>query len=388
MLAFGKHIPYLPDCILLVLACLLHFVQWRSLRCLPSLRASRLRRYAISAAFLASALYIVLAIYTSTHGIARHLPGGDWVYWLRGIGYLWALITTGAFLLMPMLRAAEGRFCASRRQFFRAAQGAALACPAILTGYGVLGERTRFRIKEVDLPVKGLAPDLDGLRILQLSDIHMSPFLREPDLERVIDMANDTRPHLAVVTGDLITGIHDPLELCMKQLSRLKADAGVLGCNGNHEIFARAEDRVQTLGRRLGMNFLRGEAVLLRFGKARINVVGVDYQPMRSVYLSGMEKLVRPDALNLLLSHNPDVFPAAAAKGYQVTLAGHTHGGQVTVEILHQWANVARFFTPYVYGRYHREGAVLYVTRGIGTVGVPARIGAPPEIPVIRLCAA
>jgi predicted MPP superfamily phosphohydrolase len=108
---------------------------------------------------------------------------------------------------------------------------------------------------------------------------------------------------------------------------------------------------------------------------------------LRPDYLSGAERLTAPGALNVLLSHNPDVFPAAAAKGYDVTLSGHTHGGQITVEILHPWGNMARFFTPYVYGLYHlkQSGPVAYVTRGIGTIGIPARIGAPPEIALLRL---
>jgi predicted MPP superfamily phosphohydrolase len=92
-------------------------------------------------------------------------------------------------------------------------------------------------------------------------------------------------------------------------------------------------------------------------------------------------------ALNVLLSHNPDVFPVAASKGFDLTMAGHTHGGQVDFEILEHHVNIARFFTPYVYGRYEREGKSIFVTRGIGTVGAPARLGAPPEVALIRLCA-
>jgi predicted MPP superfamily phosphohydrolase len=87
----------------------------------------------------------------------------------------------------------------------------------------------------------------------------------------------------------------------------------------------------------------------------------------------------------LLLQHNPDVFPVAARQGYNLLLAGHTHGGQVRVEILDQSINPARFFTPYVYGLYRQGNAASYVTRGIGTIGIPARIGAPPEISLLRL---
>ena len=89
--------------------------------------------------------------------------------------------------------------------------------------------------------------------------------------------------------------------------------------------------------------------------------------------------------LNVLLQHNPDVFPTAARQGWDLTLAGHTHGGQVNFEILNQDLNVARFYTPYVRGLYRSGRSAIYVTRGIGTIGMPARIGAPPEITLLRL---
>jgi len=92
-----------------------------------------------------------------------------------------------------------------------------------------------------------------------------------------------------------------------------------------------------------------------------------------------------PGAYNVLLSHNPDVFPVAAQKGYDLTVSGHTHGGQITVEIFDQFLNPARFYTPFVYGLYRHGGASAYVTRGIGTIGIPARVGAPPEIALLRL---
>ena len=95
--------------------------------------------------------------------------------------------------------------------------------------------------------------------------------------------------------------------------------------------------------------------------------------------------MLSPGALNVLLSHNPDVFPVAAQQGWDFTLAGHTHGGQVNFEILHYGMNVARFYTPYVYGLYTAGRSSIYVTRGIGTIGMPARLGAPPEISVLRL---
>ena len=104
-------------------------------------------------------------------------------------------------------------------------------------------------------------------------------------------------------------------------------------------------------------------------------------------YLRQTAPLVRQDRFNILLSHNPDVFPVAAAQGWDLTVAGHTHGGQITVEILGMHANVARFYTPYVYGHYKKDGRQIYVSRGLGTIGIPSRIGAPPEVSLLKLCA-
>ena len=156
---------------------------------------------------------------------------------------------------------------------------------------------------------------------------------------------------------------------------------------GNHEGFARVERYTAEAGARAGIPFLRSQCRQLRFGSAVLNLAGVDHQPLgdKPKYLHGAERMVVPGAFNVLLSHNPDVFPVAARQGYNLVLAGHTHGGQVTIEILQQGVNPARFFTPFVYGLYRAGAAAAYVTRGIGTIGVPARIGAPPEISVLRL---
>jgi predicted MPP superfamily phosphohydrolase len=96
--------------------------------------------------------------------------------------------------------------------------------------------------------------------------------------------------------------------------------------------------------------------------------------------------MIEPGVFNVLMSHNPDVFPVAAKQGYDLTISGHTHGGQVRVEILREDLNVARYFTPFVDGLYEEGGRSIFVSRGIGTIGLPARLGAPPEVALLRLC--
>ncbi len=228
--------------------------------------------------------------------------------------------------------------------------------------------------------------DLDGLRLVQITDIHMSLFFSRKELDYAVALANETRAHIALVTGDLITTVGDPLDDCLAGLKPLRADAGLFGCLGNHEVYAGVEDYVEQAGARQGIRFLRGTSALLPFGGALLNIAGVDYQRYRSLYLKGTQNLIVPGAYNLLLSHNPDVFPMAARKGFDLTVSGHTHGGQVRVEILHADLNVARFYTPYVDGLYSRDASHIFVSRGLGTIGIPARLGAPPEVTLLRLC--
>ena len=372
----------------LILIVIFALVQWRVTQLLLAATSGRWIRYAL---FLFAAVMAGSYAFTFSEVLARsRIP--TQIGSILGAGSLTYFLTATAALAIYQALAGLRRIFHTdvdpgRRRALNAAGGALMAVPFAVVSYGALIQRTDFRVREVDIPLPGLPPDLDGLRILQLSDIHLSAFLSEGEFARVIDAALDLHPQLAVVTGDLISGHSDPLDACIRQLARLKADAGVFGCMGNHERYIRAENYTARQSARFGIRFLRGQAQTLRFGNAVLNLAGLDFQSQRerSQYLRGAERLIVPGATNVLLQHNPDVFPVAARQGYNLLLAGHTHGGQVTVEILDQSINPARFFTPYVYGLYRKGNAAAYVTRGIGTIGIPARIGAPPEISLLRL---
>src|SRR6266700_1635122 len=248
----------------------------------------------------------------------------------------------------------------SRRYFFQAAGVFAGAVPFVSATYGFVAERLRFQIREVEIPIANLPPALDGLRITQLSDIHIGAYMPAAQVRRAVGMANELRGDVTVGTGDFVTGRTDPLEDCITELSRLRAPLGVWGCNGNHEIYADAEDEAAALFHRYGMKLLRHENAELSFRGSALNLIGVDYQRQRAAdgsrlpMLVGLEPLVRRDVPNILLSHNPNSFPRAAELGIELSLAGHTHGGQVRVEILdHRWSP-AEFLTPYVAGLYQR----------------------------------
>ena len=308
-----------------------------------------------------------------------------------------------------------------RRYFFRAATAAAGAAPFLTTMYGFAAERLNYQVRRVDIPLHKLPAGLDGLKIVQISDIHLSGFMSRTDVRRAVDMANELGADLAVVTGDLITGSGDPLADCVDEIRHLHAPLGIWGCNGNHEIYASAEDEAQYLYSQAGMKLLRQENAQISFRGASLNLIGVDYQRernprgQRQQTLARVEPLVRRDMPNILLSHNPNSFNRAAELGIELSLAGHTHGGQIQVEILDHRLSPARFITDYIAGLYQRPlfapalteragsnasptrafspsllnstspSSYIYVNRGLGTVGAPVRLGVPPEISLLVL---
>ncbi|MGE5644944.1 MAG: metallophosphoesterase [Acidobacteriota bacterium] len=377
---------HLPEFVFLAAVIWVQFRFARWLTELEAVKRSAWLRRGVRVLAVLLAVFAALGVAGNFPIVHRSLPSSALLYWARGTSLAWSFASLGACAVLALWRRVPD-FSPQRRGLIRAAGAAFVSAPFAVMGFGILVQRKDFRVREVSVPIANLPKDLDGLRIAHLSDIHLSPFLSEAELAWAVSMANELKPHLAVVTGDLITAAGDPLDACLHELSKLRAEAGILGCLGNHEIYAHAEDEATRKGARLGIPFLRRQSRRLRFGGSILNVTGVDYQRMGGDYLPGAERAIVPGATNILLSHNPDVFDVAARQGWDLTLAGHTHGGQVNVEILNQSLNAARFFTRYVYGLYRNGPSSIWVTRGIGTVGVPARVGAPPEVALIRLCA-
>ena len=378
---------YPIDLILLALVTLIQAVGVRMLWRSAAARASERVRTAILAGTAVSFTILLLGVMIQRSGLA-----GAWPVWIttwgRGLIAAWALASSLAVagLAIARLIPARAHHSPSRRAFLHTTQAALICAPVLATGYGVFIQRHDFRLREQDIKILNLPPDLDGLRMVQLTDIHLSPFLSLRELDHTIAMANETRAHVALVTGDLITRGDDPLDDCLEHLTRLRADAGIFGCMGNHEIYAGVEAYTARRAAGLGIHFLRQQSEPLRFGSATLNLAGVDYQRIGKPYLPNAETLTRPDAFNVLLSHNPDVFPVAARKGFPLTIAGHTHGGQIRFEILRQDLSIVRFITPYYDGLYQENGSSIFVSRGIGTIALPARLGAPPEVALLRLC--
>ena len=280
-----------------------------------------------------------------------------------------------------------------RRKVLRLAAGAAIGAPFVAGAYGLLYgrlnlETTRRRIRLARLPRA-----FEGFRIAQLSDIHIGPFMPAGQIRRYVAIANELKPDLILLTGDFVTWDADTQEEAVAALSGLQAPFGVFGCLGNHDAWAGVEDSITALFQAVNVRILRQARVSITAAGEALNLLGVDFQSRHGMgpsapvphVLRSVEPLVTKDSVNILLSHNPDTFDRAAQLGIDLSLAGHTHGGQVALEFISPEIAPSRLVTPYVSGWFEKPGGQLYVNRGIGTIGVPIRLGAPPEITMLEL---
>lgn len=295
--------------------------------------------------------------------------------------FFFTCMATGILLLA---RDSVPPFNSERRKFLRLSSGAACALPAAIVSFGII-TRKDFVVNEIELRHPNIGRDLNGLRLLQLSDIHIGRYFGREDVARVVDAGNGLRPDLALITGDLITDQYDPLDECLLELRRLNTTAGIWGCLGNHELYSRIQNLTARKASALDIFFLRRQAESLRFGNSRLQLSGIDYRA-HGPHIDNADELISPGDFNLLLAHTPEAFPEAAAKGFDAVLSGHTHGGQINLDVVGTNFNIVDLKTPYTKGLYRRDNSLVYVNSGLGTIGVPVRLGAPPEITLIRLC--
>lgn len=283
----------------------------------------------------------------------------------------------------------------SRRGFFRHTATALGVVPFAAAAYGILYGRLDLKVTNPRVMLPNLPRAFDGFRILQLSDLHIGPFMTANEISKVVEISNRARADLIVLTGDFVTWDAATQYAVVDALSPLKAPYGVWGCLGNHEIWTHTEDSITRLFAARGVRILRQASAVIPEGRDAINLIGVDYETENAFghfragfvrqYLASVEGLLLPGMVNILMSHNPNTFDRAAKLGFDLSLAGHTHGGQVNLEFLHADLSPARLVTPYVEGWFQKAGRQLYVNRGIGTIGLPMRLGAPPEITIYHL---
>jgi uncharacterized protein len=283
----------------------------------------------------------------------------------------------------------------ARRRFVEQTAIAVSAVPFVAAAYGLLYGRVDVEVTRPRIRLARLPKAFEGFRIVQLSDFHISPFMTANEIRRCVTIANDLKADLVALTGDYLADDPAAQGEVVQAVASLRAPYGVFGCLGNHEIYTETEDSITRLFAAVGIRILRQERAAIHSHAEVLNLIGVDYQQLRfsrdhdghlvDRYLEGSEKLVMPDMVNILLSHNPNSFDRAAELGIDLTLAGHSHGGQLALSFINRGLTLVRPETPYVSGLYEKPGSQLYVNRGIGTTGPPIRLGARPEITVLEL---
>jgi uncharacterized protein len=283
----------------------------------------------------------------------------------------------------------------SRRRFLEQSAITLSAAPFVAGAYGLFYGRLNLETTRQRIRLQRLPKAFEGFRIVQLSDFHISPFMSAEEIRKYVEIANHLRGDLVALTGDFLT--YDPTTQAaiVQAVSALKAPFGVLGCLGNHEYMTKTEESITHLLAREQIRILRQDRAPIELNGESLNIIGIDYEQGRfstdheghlvDRYMEGKEKLVLPGMVNILLNHNPNAFDRAAELGVDLMLTGHTHGGQLSLELLHRGLCLSRFVTPYVSGWYEKAGTQLYVNRGIGTISPSIRLGARPEITVFEL---
>ena len=260
-----------------------------------------------------------------------------------------------------------------------------LSASGVATKWGFYQARRLPDVVEVTVPFKNLPAELEGFRIVQLSDIHVGPTIRRPTLERIVERVNELDADLVAVTGDLIDGFVDQLWDDVQPLFELQSRHGTYYCTGNHEYYWDGPGWCDAL-RQEGVKVLNNEHHLVDHDGGRLLMAGcTDYKAGDYVkeHASSPKKALEgapAHDVSVLLAHQPPSIHEAAEAGFGLQLSGHTHGGQFW-----PWIYVVGHVHPFATGLNRQDNTWVYVSRGTGYWGPPMRIGAPSEITLVTL---
>ena len=245
-----------------------------------------------------------------------------------------------------------------------------------------LTEPFRLTIEHHQIHVRRLPPELDGFRIVHLSDIHHSPFTSRQQIERAVETASRLQPDIIALTGDYISHEREYAAPCAELLGRLRARHGVFAVLGNHDHWTDAA-LITDLFRAEGITVLINQGLRFEKNGASFWLAGVDDT------MVGLEDLPlalagsRHEEMKLVLAHNPIILRRAARAGVDLVLSGHTHGGQVNLRSEKNASGRPR--RRLLKGLARQGNTQIYVTRGLGTVVLPVRFGCPPEVSLLEL---
>jgi len=298
------------------------------------------------------------------------------VHWCAALGTTVLAVVT--VVVAPLTLAARGRAIAFPIDAITIEYLLALSVSA----YGVLFRRRVFVTKRIEVGIDGLDASLDGYRIAHLSDLHIGALTPKSWGMRWARAANELCADLVVITGDMVTSgtaFHHDIAAV---IASLRSKDGTVVSMGNHDYFGGDGEPLVTLLREAGVRVMRNTGFLLR---DKLYLAAIDDTWTRRNDLDAALRERPPRAPTILLSHDPDEFRAAAKRGVDLVLSGHTHGGQVAMPFLAKHVNLSKLSHHHHLGLYRRGKSTLYVHPGLGTTGPPIRIGVAPAIVEITL---
>jgi len=278
-----------------------------------------------------------------------------------------------------------------RRKLVETSAWTLASIPFFMVSKGLFSTTNDFTVRNADIYLPNLPKSLDGLKIVQLSDLHLGSFYDYTSFQEVRRLTNDLKPDIIVITGDFVNSKPSELKANYTDLQTLSADIGIFSCLGNHDHYMK-DDEHRTLVKALndaGSNLMINRSDRLIINNSPLNIVGIDNLGMRQEFgdLDKAFENVNEEEISILLCHDPTNWDLNIRNKYpaDLTLSGHTHGGQVAWEFNGFEFKPAKFVYRQSEGLYKNGNNQLYVNRGIGTVGPPLRIGVKPEITEIIL---
>jgi predicted MPP superfamily phosphohydrolase len=270
----------------------------------------------------------------------------------------------------------------TRRKFLKRASVFAAGSLGV-TRMGYASAQGLPGLRRITLDFPSLPPQWDGLTVLQISDVHAGAYMPVDRMRRIRDLANSLPADIVVFTGDQLDRRRVDADMFVQGFAGINAPLGVFGVLGNHDYRVSPRRAVWTLKAAGITPLVNRSAVLERRGE-KLALIGVD-DLLAPPGLGPDFSVVRQhrDAFRLVLCHQPQGWDEARRLGADLTLAGHTHGGQIALPTRN--LNPARMYTRYIAGPYFEDDSTLYVSRGIGVGAVPLRLGAPPELDLITL---
>jgi len=272
----------------------------------------------------------------------------------------------------------------SRRQFLRGALSVPLVGLSAASAYATLIEPYNYLISETDVYINDLPERFENYRITQLTDLHHSRILGIDEVRRVVQLAQQTKPDMFVLTGDYSTSYRRYIEPCTEALGILSAPEGVWAVLGNHDHYTDAELTIRAL-KRQHITVLDNQNTSLRRGSDSIQLSGIDDWTWNAADWTKAFAGLNNAVPTVLLSHQPNVLEFEQTRNVSLILSGHTHGGQIKLPWLGTPAKFATKDLRFAQGLFRHNDVQLYVSTGTGVIGLPIRFGVRPEIAVLRL---